>query len=450
MLIELRALLIKGLLQLTHLEGDTVTTQNLIVFSGVLIINFALAMIWSNWDQIKVRLLKIDKYIPYVILVIFLSVWIFVFLIYKFPVSGDVKNFFIPQGEKVLQGFIPNKDFTSSYMPLFTYVLGAIYYLWPNEYSIGLFFTICLVVFIFIFSWILYKILPKDHSKATLILLIGALNSVLLVLGIAYQQDECFILMLFSILIIVSQKKGDLFTGVVSGLFLCLTKITMIILLIPFFIYAKKKKDFILGWGISTVLTLGYFITQGFSPLRMISGESNAIVPPSLITSFHLIPGVLKVIENNSNVVYAVAILVLAYSSYLFLKRKSLSFNSFPAVLIVIWLIFLLLSLKSLTSYRVLIIPFIPIVLDKFIDKHKKIPYSFALYCSLVSIYMMFYEDWGKITKLSLNYFTLSQVQQTHYIILSVIELLIVLFEILWTYLALKSITSSKYEMKDQ
>lgn len=438
------------LFQLSHLEGETVTTQNIIVISGVLIVNIALAVIWSNWDQIKIRLLKIDKYVPYVILLIFLSVWIFVFLIYKFPVSGDVKNFFIPQGEKVLQGFIPNRDFTSSYMPLFTYVLGAIYHLWPNEYSIGLFFTICLVIFIFIFSWLLNMILPKSHSKVTLIMLIGLLNSVLLILGIAYQQDECFILMLFSILIIVSQKKGDFFTGLVAGLFLCLTKITMIILLIPLYIFAKKKKFFFLGWGISTVLIIGYFITQGFSPMRMISGESNAIVPPSLITSFHLIPGVLKVIKINSNIVYIIAILVLVYSSYLLVKRKNLSFNSFPAVLIIIWLIFLLFSLKSLTSYRVLIIPFIPFVLDKFIDKQKKIPYSFAIYCSLVSIYMMFYEDWGKITKLSLNYFTLSQVQQTHYIILSVFELLIVLFEILWIYLALKSITSSKDEMKDQ
>lgn len=420
--------------------------QSTLVLIGTLIINFTLAFFWMQWKKIHPFIIRFEKYTPLLIIVTLLATWAFIFLIYKFPISGDVVNFFIPQGKQAFSGSIPNRDFASSYMPLFPYIIGSIYFVWQDSRSLGLFFTICICIFFTLFFYFLRKkkIYASDNS---MLLTVGLLNSTVLILGIGYQQDECYILLLIGFLLIASVNKWDLFTGIIAGFTLVLTKSTIIILLIPFLLLCEKKRDFLIGVSAITIPVLGLFLMLGFSPVMMLMGESTAIVPPSLITNFRAIPPIYLFFTSKPLITYFLNISVLGIVGiFVIQKHINYSFRNLLSLLIVIWLLFLIMSLKSLTSYRLLVIPFIPFVLDIYRQRWKSIPIYFSIYCSLVSIHTMFYEDWNKITRTNPYFSMIPNDHLPQYIILTSIEFLIVYFEIVWIFFALKSITKNSDE----
>jgi len=425
--------------------NSILTLQSSFVVVGVLAINFSLAAFWMNLEKLQPILLRYRNHLPLFVTLIFLATWIFIFWVYKFPVSGDVLSFFIPQGVKALSGSIPNRDFTSSYMPLFPYLMGLVYKVYPDSYALGFFFTLCLIAFSFIFYYLLRS--PQNVGSKAGLFLVGLLNSVVLLLGIGYQQDECFILLLIGLLFLAVERKYYFMAGIMAGLTLFLTKLTSVVFWLPCLLFIGKRKELLKGASLSTFPVLAVFLLLGFSPMTMLSGESAAVVPPSLITNLRLIPPLYLFFRSSPLIPYFFNALVLSGFCILILRRQiRYSFRDLFGLVVILWLLFLILSLKSLTSYRLLVIPFIPFVLDVYRHERKYLPIYFAVYCSLVSIHYMFYEDWNKITVLHPYFSTLPATQVPQYVILTTIELLITGFEIAWVFLATKSIVLSSDE----
>jgi hypothetical protein len=119
-------------------------------------------------------------------------------------------------------------------------------------------------------------------------------------------------------------------------------------------------------------------------------------------------------------------------------------------MLAVFWLIFVLLSFKALTSYRILVIVFIPFIVEVFRSKSPTLPILFVIYSSLVSVHVMFFEDWAKITRKYIDLASIPAANLHQFIILSAIEVSIVLLEILWVYLSLRIIFPSKSLLNSQ
>lgn len=426
------------------------TLQSTLVLIGTLISNVTLTIIWTQWNRIRPFVIRFEKHTSIIIAIGLLSVYIFIFFIYKFPITGDVVNFFIPQGIQALSGQIPNRDFSSSYMPLFPYITGAIYSMYEDEHILGLFFTLCMCVFAFLFPVFLRQMQIFEASQKVL-LINGFLNSAIWVLGVGYQQDELYTILLLGLLFITFNRKLDFLTGIITGFVLLLTKITTVIFWLPFFLLSNKKSEFVAGLGFSTIPIMGLFIALGFSPTRMLAQENTAVVPPSLITNFQVIPSIYLFLHSNPLVPYFINMVILGLIGVFVLKKKpSRSPLNLLNLTTAIWLLFILLSLKSLTSYRILVIPLIPFILEVYRQRWKWIPFCFAAYCSLISIHVMFYEDWDRITKIHLISQVVPPDQRLHYVILTMIEFFITIFEVFWVSLALKTILDTSSDIKYQ
>lgn len=422
--------------------------QATLVLIGTLISNVILTIIWIQWNRIRPIVIGFEKYTPIIITIGLLSIYIFIFFIYKFPITGDVVNFFIPQGLQAWSGQIPNRDFPSSYMPLFPYVTGAIYSIYRDEHILGLFFTLCMCIFAFLFPVFLRQMQIFETSQSVL-LINGFLNSAIWVLGIGYQQDELYTILLLGLLFITFNKKLDFLTGIIAGFVLFLTKITTVIFWLPFFLLSNKKSEFVAGLSFSTIPIMGLFLALGFSPAKMLSQESTAVVPPSLITNFQIIPSIYLFLHDHPLIPYFINVVILGLIGIFILKKRP---NRSPLKLLslttAIWLIFIVLSLKSLTSYRILVIPLIPFILEVYRQRWKWVPFCFAAYCSLISIHVMFYEDWDRITKIHLISQAVPQDQMLHYVILTMIEIFITIFEVFWIFLALKITLDTSTDIK--
>ncbi|PKO09645.1 MAG: hypothetical protein CVU40_10145 [Chloroflexi bacterium HGW-Chloroflexi-2] len=422
--------------------------QNILVIIFVLLCNFLLLVFWLNNHKVAHFASILRIYLPYILPCFFLFFWFFIFFIYKFPVTGDVVNFFIPQGRLAFQGMIPNKDFPSSYMPLYPYVLGFIDLFWTNDLSIGLFFTLSLCLL----SVVLFNII-KNNNKFLFIMIVGLCNSVILLLGVGYQQDEIFVLLLIFLSLFSLTKKKYFLTGFLIGASVLLSKITLIIFWIPFFLLSSKKKNYLFGLMVSFIPVMIFFLIAGFSPMKMLGQESLAIVPPSLITLSRFLPFIYNLLNSYPYLIYVGNMLVLGIISiFVITNKREIGYDLYYqfGMLAVFWLIFVLLSFKALTSYRILVIVFIPFIVEVFRSKSPTLPILFVIYSSLVSVHVMFFEDWAKITRKYIDLASIPAANLHQFIILSAIEVSIVLLEILWVYLSLRIIFPSKSLLNSQ
>lgn len=367
--------------------------------------------------------------IPFIVTV-YIATYIFIFYIVKFPISGDVSLYFIPQAESVLRGEIPTRDFQTSYMVLFPYVLASVFSVWNNPKSIGMFFTICLVIFSFLFTSIVKKYSEKDHLW---IVLSGMLNSSILILGIAYQQDELLILMLIGLLLFFWQSNsGEIIIPVVAVITVLATKITTAVLLPPFLILGSQKTKKISIFSIIILLSTALLLFFGVKIFDGLTGESTALVPPNIFSSLKFIPEQISYIGKLSKYIYlSEAVIIFAFVMLLFKKNFFSQDQTITLVISIclLWLLFLVFSPKSLTSYRLVLIPFVPLLISNLCFKKVKISMAiFMLYSFLVSIHVMLYEDWGKISLHPQN--IADQMGSVHFYALSVIEVSITILEL--------------------
>lgn len=377
--------------------------QDRIVVVALALSNLCIGLWWLEWPQFIFWLRNsftnsLARTVT-LLIVVCAGIWFGIFVVYRFPVSGDVKLFFQPQGRLAMAGGVPTVDFKSSYMPLFPYVMGIVDAVWSDEHAIGLFFTACLLFSAFLLLRILYRVGYSADIAATLTT-VGVLNGATWFLVIGYQQDEALIFLFVVLAVWLTVRANSLSTGITIGLGLLTTKVLFLILGLVLLFQSRRPWRFLLGTVLVTVPTMLLFLNLGFSPAKMVMSESQALNSPSFIALFSAIPLVYATIKTNLWIPYLISGFWCASIAIGFgFVRNKLSDSQdqvrfLAYVLIAAWLGFLMFSPKSLTSYRIPTMVLLPIAIQPLVEKRSWLIALFCIYSTAVGVQYMFYEDW--------------------------------------------------------
>lgn len=319
-----------------------------------------------------------------------LAVWAAVFLAYGHPVSGDVDAFYRPQGRAALDGEIPNRDFRSSYMPLFPYVIGAVDRVWPDDRAIPLFIALCYAAFGLIWLRVLETGLGRGRL-ATSLALAAILNGAMWFLGIGYQQDEVLIAAILAAAVLLMLRQRDGAAGIVLGVGCAATKILLLIAAAGLLTAASRRVRMAGGIAAGLAPVLGLFMLLGASPVEMVRQEAASLQPASLITLAAAAPPLYETVREHAWIAQAaIAAWLLLVACFVRPAPSSSRLEAASAGLAAAWLVFLLLSPKALTSYRLIVLPFLPLLLPA----RPAAIAAFAIYSTAVGVEYMLYEDW--------------------------------------------------------
>ncbi|HEX7087917.1 MAG TPA: glycosyltransferase 87 family protein [Vicinamibacterales bacterium] len=319
-----------------------------------------------------------------------LAVWTGVFLVYGHPVSGDVDAFYRPQGRAAIGGEIPNRDFRSSYMPLFPYVIGAVDRVWPDDRAIPLFIALCYAAFGLIWLRVLETGLGRGRLAASLALA-AMLNGAMWFLGIGYQQDEVLIAAILAAAVLLMLRQRDGAAGLALGIGCAATKILLLVAAAGLVTAASRRMRMAGGIAAGLAPVLGVFMLLGASPVEMVRQEAASLQPASLITLAAAMPPLYEMVRGHAWIAQgAIAAWLLFVACFVRPARSTARLESVAAGLAAAWLVFLLLSPKALTSYRLVVLPFLPLLLPA----RPAAITAFAIYSTAVGVEYMLYEDW--------------------------------------------------------
>ncbi len=320
-----------------------------------------------------------------------LAVWAAVFVVYGHPVSGDVDAFYRPQGRAAMDGGIPNRDFRSSYMPLFPYVIGAVDRVWPDDLAIPLFIALCYAAFGLIWLRVLETGLGRGRPAASLALA-AILNGAMWFLGIGYQQDEVLMAVVVAAAVLLMLHQRDGAAGIVLGAGCAATKILLLAAAAGLMIAASRRGRMAGGIAAGLAPVLGLFMLLGASPVEMVRQEAASLQPASLITLAAAAPPLYETIRGHAWIAQAaIAAWLLLVAWFARPAHAKTKLESAAAGLAAAWLVFLLLSPKALTSYRLVVLPFLPLLLPA----RPAAITLFAIYSTVVGVEYMLYEDWA-------------------------------------------------------
>jgi hypothetical protein len=363
-----------------------------------------------------------------------LAIWSAIFVVYGFPVSGDVAQFYRPQGRAAFAGQVPTMDFPSSYMPLFPYVMGVVDWISPNDLSIPLFLAVA-----FAASHVLWRQVlvlgGVDRAEASLLALAAAFNGAAWVLGIGYQQDEVLLTLLLVAAIGLVVSRRDAAAGFVAGLGCLATKVLFAAAAIGLGAAVSVRRRLVLGFALGLVPGLALFASAGFSLQTMLASEARSLQPPSLTVLAAAVPALSPPLRSHLWIPQAA--IALALLGIVLGRRPLKSCRHVEGVAALVasgWLVALLLSPKSLTSYRLVILPLIPLL----IGTQPRMIAWFGCYSTALAVQYMFYEDW--INQPYAEFATASVAAAEHWRLAAVIglDLCIVISEMAWLRLAIR------------
>lgn len=321
------------------------------------------------------------------------AIWSGIFLVYRFPISGDVKLFFQPQGRAALAGGVPNADFDSSYMPLFPYLMGLLNPAGTSDFRIPLFLAACFVATGCLLLP-LARSLGTDARCAATLVVPGMLNGGAWLLAIGYQQDESLLLLLLVIAVLLRVTDRGLASGVVLGLGLFMTKALFLVSVPALIVQRGQRRQAAVGFGLAALPLAALFLWLGWNPYRMLAGEGGALMPPSLTALLSAYPAVNAERAWVRPIAYGLAgAWILCAALLLDGGARTGAAGALRAV-VGAWLGLLVMSPKSLTSYRLLILPLLPLFFHKCIPRRPWLVPLFCAYSTAVGVQYMFYEDW--------------------------------------------------------
>jgi len=377
------------------------TIQNILVITFTLFLNTAVILIFRNIFPLFERFNSKYYFSFYIFFSAFwiASIWFGIFVVYRFPVSGDVILFFQPQGRAAMSGGIPTVDFNTSYMPLFPYITGLVDKIFlGNIYGIGIFFVICLWIDILLL-WKIFRIEYTDSEKMVFGL-IAIINGAITILSIGYQQDETWMLLWLEIGIFLLIEKKEWISGIIMGIGLLTTKILFGIFCITLFFIAQDRYKFVFGISLPIILIGALLLTLGVDPWTIINVEAGAFAPPSLISIISFSYDITKFIHHHPLLIRSFLGIIIITIIVVISKKHNNNFSVNIAIRIVMiaWLIFLILSQKSLTSYRIPLLIFLPFLL-KLSKGSFWVDIVWIIYNFAIAIEYMLYEDYVR------NYF---------------------------------------------
>jgi hypothetical protein len=378
-----------------------VTQQQLLIVAAVALSNLAVCAWWIGIPAPIARLRDWVAARPARLALVMIpavaALWLGIFVVYGFAVSGDVTLFYIPQGQAALAGQVPNADFTSWYMPLFAYLMGIVDRIGPGTLAIPLFLTICFVAAGLLLPEVSIRA-GIDPATARALVPVALLNGASWVLAIAYQQDECLVLLMTIATLLLLARGRNFSAGMLAGVALLSTKILFVLTAAALATQVRRLFRFAAGGLLVVVPTLAWFLHLGFDPVRMVRGGVGHWAPPSLATLLDVWPAAHAAFHDfpwlNRVPVAAGCLAVLLI--FLFVRHRGTAVTPDLTVraIVAIWLTYLLLNMAALPPYRILIVPFLPTLLELWPRPRWLKATLFGLYCSALGVQWMFFEDW--------------------------------------------------------
>jgi hypothetical protein len=323
----------------------------------------SLGIVIINHPWIRRRMAKWDRPLQVVFYVAtrpLLFVILYV-VIQRGMVWSDLREVYPPQGDAVLEGGVPGRDFLTQYSPFFPYLLALTYLPFPED-----FYASPVIVFMLadLACLLMLRSIAKSFygaektESATWVFILCPLTWIV---AVHYGQDEMLTsFFVTSCIYLVHQKKISA-AGLAMGIGVMLTKYTTAIGLLPH-LFANKE-GFKLGHAVATLapIVLGATLLEimGASILKLInySRDFTGIVGGNSISAAVI---ELLSIEHTSRLITIVTLIALAASSLGLWasKRRGLPFHETVAVT---FLVFLLTTFCSVCIYRTWIV--VPIAL---------------------------------------------------------------------------------------
>lgn len=239
------------------------------------------------------------------------------------------------------------RDFESAYSPLFAYLTAIPTLFWDSPNAIVLF----MMMIEGIILWFTYRFYYSSEVLFNVLLyLLLPASFVLSVLG--GQEDIWMWGFVVWVMWANRQKNNELWTGIILGIGLVVTKALFVLILPAVFFFVKDKVRFVLGLllvGIPTLVVMYWHSDLLFlSPIQ----QANDPRTPNLWTILHpLTNGLIPLGPKFLNWIGLISILFLSIFAAVRL-RKSTNFNTFLPVLFVsiyVWL--MVIQQSSLANY---------------------------------------------------------------------------------------------------
>jgi hypothetical protein len=322
------------------------------------------------------------------------GLWIGIFLVYRFPVSGDVVLFYRPQARAAMSGAVPTVNFQSAYMPLFPYLIGVVDAICSSDLSIPCFLAAC-----FLTSGLLLPTLfesPGVPSRTAWTLAsVGILNGASWALALGFQQDESLLLLFVVLASILILRGRTAVAGAVLALGLLATKI---LFLLPAAILAwlcPEPRRLSRAAAVTFLSVAAAFVWLGFNPFKMLGGEAHQWIGPSLTDLIGVWPTAHEAFSRHGWLIQA-AVATGCLVSIFLMRRSDENPEGITLVrgITAVWLVFLLISPKSLPAYRLLILPLLPVLAERSQAWRRWLVVLYCVYCTLLPVESMLREDW--------------------------------------------------------
>jgi len=320
-------------------------------------------------------ILRIDdisekQFLGWLVLSFFVTTIVSTFMLYGlfgYLGTGDLINVFYPQATSVLQGFVPYRDFPTSYSPGFVYLIALPLLVWNDPLSINMMF----VGFDFLALVVGYKYAKRKLSTpdSRLYVWFYVFLPLSWLFIVFWNQDEaiaCFFLILSATFVLSRRENLASFT---LGLGFFFTKFLFAVWMAPMLALFHKQVRGILVTA-CTILT-GYvpFLLAGVDVLMPVRIEvGSTAIGANLWVIFEafeintgLVPSLMTIVVLGALwVLYLLPLSMQKRAGSVFIRISSaLHHITNEGWLVVFGLLFLVLSKKSLTFYALSFAPFL-------------------------------------------------------------------------------------------
>jgi hypothetical protein len=370
-----------------------------------------------------------------------LSVWAAVYVFYGLAATGDLKVFY-EQAQMALSGRLVGLHTWSAYMPLFDYLTAIPLLLWGHVASISLFITVCYTLIGLVIIRVAREI-KFEKQVGNSLAVVGLLNGAGWFLAIGYAQDEVFMVLFFLLGVLLMLRGRQFKAGVLFGLGLVATKLTFLLLILSAISVIKRPFKFAAGVAAISIPTMAAFIWLGFDPSKMLGSNLLAFTPPSLTTLFGA-PWYKEIIAHAGivhflTILWCVAVAGLAYR-YLSGQFSAIKLLN---VTVALWLGYVLITTKSLSMYRLVILPLLPIAIAEWRIGRKPLIWLFGLYSTALGSQFIFYEDLisgqGPYYRFFVDHLTSTECLASLSFVLF-LDVVIVGSEMIWVFFSLRRI----------
>jgi hypothetical protein len=272
-------------------------------------------------------------------------------------VSLDLTTYFEAQGQAVLEGKLPYRDFGSSYAPFFPFLMApALLTPWPVV-AIFLVFIACdALTLVLLARPAGTGEAPGDRGAALRAAWLYAAAPVTWYFLVRYGQDEALSALVLVAAFALAERRRETAAALLLGLGFCATKFTFGIFMVPFWLAARRRGAFLLAAALPIVVVFGAALLAGLPVWRPLFGET---VELGFGPSVWRLPVLFTplVLGRWAGVVLALALLALW--AWMATRAPRPNASHLPALLILTGGVFLLLSPKVLPMY---VTPFWPFV----------------------------------------------------------------------------------------